>query len=104
MQLLLGHTRLESTARYFGIKVDDLKWRSKPKYEGEPAGERSLAVRERSFVGAILRSLRRRLRNSKRPLDSRQQALLRRPNTHDAASVHDEAERDAPSTPCGRRS
>ncbi|SOZ40019.1 protein of unknown function (plasmid) [Cupriavidus neocaledonicus] len=48
---------------------------------------------ERSFVGTNLRTLRRRLRNSKRPLDSRQRALLHRsPHWLDIHQRFDRAE------------
>lgn len=44
MQLLLGHTKLESTARYLGIEVDDaLEFVEQTGVEGELAGKRSLA-------------------------------------------------------------
>lgn len=45
-----------------------LKWRSKPKFEGELAGERTLAGQEAKVVNGISRSLRRRLRMSFQPL------------------------------------
>ena len=44
VQLLLGHTKIESTVRYLGIEVEDaLEMASRLKFEDVTAGERSLA-------------------------------------------------------------
>jgi integrase len=54
VQLLLGHTKLESTVRYLGIEVDDAlsissKWNSKPNPVGGPASRAAAAAPSRRF-------------------------------------------------------
>ena len=54
VQLLLGHTKLESTVRYLGIEVDDaLEMRSRLKFDlmvhGDGQGRSSLTGQKRSF-------------------------------------------------------
>ncbi len=50
VQLLLGHTKLESTVRYLGIEVDDaLEMAEQTEAHGAAAGERSRAGQEAMF-------------------------------------------------------